>query len=223
MGSPPDEVRWGDDECPVRQVTTLKSLAVGKCEMTLAEWGASVASEGCGDYQPSDEGWGRDRQPVFSVSWDDVRAYSQAAAPHPTLNKSGTSSLAGIRRLPSGRPCADGWRPQRIARLRSVPSPIGRSSGAEIFGANVVLARCGQRAPSTRVAVSDGCRRSMLGAPKGRDERSAPSSLIAPRAVCRLPTCRRSACLETQSATREARRHRRFLPQNRDETLESLS
>jgi formylglycine-generating enzyme required for sulfatase activity len=53
---------------------------VGKFEVTFDEWDACVAaagffsSTGC-RHRPDDRGWGRGRQPVMNVSWDDAQAY----------------------------------------------------------------------------------------------------------------------------------------------------
>ena len=75
MGSPASE---GDgDEGPVHQVTIAQPFAVGKYEVTFAEWDACVAGGGCNGYRPGDEGWGRGRRPVISVSWKGAQAYVQ--------------------------------------------------------------------------------------------------------------------------------------------------
>ncbi len=63
-----------EDEQPVHQVTIPEWLAVGKYEVTFAEWDACVSAGGCG-HRPGDEGWGRGRHPVMKVSWDDVQEY----------------------------------------------------------------------------------------------------------------------------------------------------
>jgi formylglycine-generating enzyme required for sulfatase activity len=49
-------------------------LAVGKFEVTFAEWDDCVAGGGC-THRPNDRPWGRGRQPVMNVSWDDVQQY----------------------------------------------------------------------------------------------------------------------------------------------------
>lgn len=59
-----------DDERPVHDVKIAKPFAIGTHEVTFAEWDACVADGGC-QYKP-DADWGRDRQPVMRVSWDDV-------------------------------------------------------------------------------------------------------------------------------------------------------
>ena len=63
-----------DDERPVHEVTIAYPLAVGKYEVTFAEWDACVAGGGC-THQPDDKGWGRGTRPVINVSWDDAQEY----------------------------------------------------------------------------------------------------------------------------------------------------
>ncbi len=63
-----------NDELPVRQVTIPRPFAVGKYEVTFAEWDACVSAGGC-SHRPSDVGWGRGRRPVMNVSWDDAQSY----------------------------------------------------------------------------------------------------------------------------------------------------
>jgi len=62
-------------EAPVHRVVIARPFAVGKFEVTFAEWNACVAAEGCNGYSPDDAGWGRGRRPVINVSWDDAEAY----------------------------------------------------------------------------------------------------------------------------------------------------
>jgi formylglycine-generating enzyme required for sulfatase activity len=57
-----------------RNVSIGTPLAVGKFEVTFAEWDACVAQGGC-SHRPDDRGWGRGRQPVMNVSWDDAQRY----------------------------------------------------------------------------------------------------------------------------------------------------
>jgi len=57
-----------------RDVTIAAPLAVGKFEVTFAEWDACVSAGGC-SHRPNDRGWGRGRQPVMNVNWDDVQQY----------------------------------------------------------------------------------------------------------------------------------------------------
>jgi formylglycine-generating enzyme required for sulfatase activity len=61
----------GGAEKPLHKVAIAKPFAVGKFEVTFAEWDACVAAGGCLN-SPPDQGWGRGRQPVVNVSWDDI-------------------------------------------------------------------------------------------------------------------------------------------------------
>jgi formylglycine-generating enzyme required for sulfatase activity len=61
----------GANEKPLHKVNIAKAFAVGKFEVTFAEWDACVAAGGC-PRSPEDQGWGRGRRPVINVSWDDV-------------------------------------------------------------------------------------------------------------------------------------------------------
>lgn len=73
MGSPKSEIGRDDDEGPVHQVC-LRSFAIGRHEVTFAEWDACVADGGC-SYSPDDEKWGRGNRPVINVSWHDAQQY----------------------------------------------------------------------------------------------------------------------------------------------------
>jgi formylglycine-generating enzyme required for sulfatase activity len=75
MGSPASEAGRANDESPQHRVAIPRALAVGKYEVTFAEWDACVSDGGCGGYRPPDNGWGRDNRPVIHVSWDDAQAY----------------------------------------------------------------------------------------------------------------------------------------------------
>jgi formylglycine-generating enzyme required for sulfatase activity len=75
MGSPRSEPEREPDEGPQHTVTLARQFAVGQFELTFDEWDACVATGGCNGYKPSDEGWGRGRQPAINVSWDDANAY----------------------------------------------------------------------------------------------------------------------------------------------------
>jgi formylglycine-generating enzyme required for sulfatase activity len=65
---------WAKSEGPQRKVTITRPLAVGKFEVTFAQWDACVVAGGC-SHQPDDEGWGRGRRPVIKVSWQDAKEY----------------------------------------------------------------------------------------------------------------------------------------------------
>ena len=73
MGSPESEEDRFDDEGPQHEVTIAKPFAVGRTEVTFAEWDACVAAGACA--KASDASWGRGNQPVFNVTWDDAQKY----------------------------------------------------------------------------------------------------------------------------------------------------
>ena len=75
MGSSASEEGHGDDESPQHRVRISRPFAVGKYEVTFAEWEACVDGGGCNRHLPDDEGWGRGRRPIIDVSWDDAQAY----------------------------------------------------------------------------------------------------------------------------------------------------
>ena len=64
-----------DSEKPPRKVAIQRPFAVGKFEVTFAEWDACAAAGGC-KHRPGDQGWGRGRRPVINVSWHDVQEYA---------------------------------------------------------------------------------------------------------------------------------------------------
>ena len=75
MGSPESENRRDEDEGPQHRVRIPKPFAVGRFEVTFAEWDACVADGGCNGYRPDDQGWGRGNRPVINVSWEHAKAY----------------------------------------------------------------------------------------------------------------------------------------------------
>jgi formylglycine-generating enzyme required for sulfatase activity len=79
MGSPAGVGE--DNERPQRTVTFARPFAVGRFEVTFAEWDACVAEDGCPRVDSPtegpghDEGWGRGRRPAINVSWQDANLY----------------------------------------------------------------------------------------------------------------------------------------------------
>lgn len=62
-------------EHPAHPVTISTAFAVGRFEVTFEEWDHCVTARSC----PADVntmGWGRGRQPVINVSWDDAHLYT---------------------------------------------------------------------------------------------------------------------------------------------------
>jgi formylglycine-generating enzyme required for sulfatase activity len=74
MGSPESEKGRGTNEGPQHKVAIPQPFAVGKFEVTFAQWDACAAEGGC-THKPGDEGWGRGKRPVINVSWDDARQF----------------------------------------------------------------------------------------------------------------------------------------------------
>ena len=74
MGSPADEADRDSDEGPVHQVTIAEPFAVGRYEVTFAQWDACHAAGRC-SHRPDDQGWGRGNRPVVDVSWWDAQEY----------------------------------------------------------------------------------------------------------------------------------------------------
>ncbi|MCI4646474.1 MAG: SUMF1/EgtB/PvdO family nonheme iron enzyme, partial [Hyphomonadaceae bacterium] len=79
MGSSPDERGRGADESPQHTVRIGSAFAVGKYEVTWAEWQACVDDGGCSNSGPDsrggDEGWGKGSRPVINVSWENAQDY----------------------------------------------------------------------------------------------------------------------------------------------------
>ncbi len=63
-----------DDEKPPHKVTIAKPFAVGRYPITFDEWDAALAAGGV-EHKP-ETSWGRVRQPVMNVSWEDAKAYA---------------------------------------------------------------------------------------------------------------------------------------------------
>ena len=62
----------------MHRVIIATPFAVGKYEVTFAEWDACGEAGGCGAYRPKDRsGWGRGQHPVINVSWHDAQRYVQ--------------------------------------------------------------------------------------------------------------------------------------------------
>ena len=72
MGSPPTELYRGAE---AQHRVTIPSFAIGKHEVTFAQWDACVADGGCNGVKPDDFGWGRGNHPVIGVNWNDAKAY----------------------------------------------------------------------------------------------------------------------------------------------------
>ena len=82
MGSPESETtrervraEFAERERPQHTVHIEQPFALGKYEVTFAQWDACVAAGGCDGHRPDDEGWGRGARPVINVNWQDAKSY----------------------------------------------------------------------------------------------------------------------------------------------------
>jgi formylglycine-generating enzyme required for sulfatase activity len=75
MGSAENESHREAVEGPQHRVTVGHRFAAGRFAVTFDEWDACVADGGCNGYRPWDNGWGRGKRPVISVSWQDAKNY----------------------------------------------------------------------------------------------------------------------------------------------------
>jgi formylglycine-generating enzyme required for sulfatase activity len=63
------------DEKPVHWVNINYQFAMGKYEVTFAEY--DKFAQATGRKKPNDESWGRGNRPVINVSWNDANAYTK--------------------------------------------------------------------------------------------------------------------------------------------------
>jgi len=75
MGSPDSEPGRSSDEGPQHQVTIAQSFALGKYEVTFAEYDRYAKAAKL--KLPADQGWGRSQRPVINVSFNEAQAYVQ--------------------------------------------------------------------------------------------------------------------------------------------------
>jgi len=74
QGSRDREPLASNNEMPWHLVNIERPFAIGVTEITFEEWDACVAEGGC-SHSPPDNGWGRGKQPVIMVSWNDAQEY----------------------------------------------------------------------------------------------------------------------------------------------------
>jgi formylglycine-generating enzyme required for sulfatase activity len=74
MGSPVSELLRGLE---TQHRVAIGAFALGKYEVTFAEWDACVAGGGCLGPAAGDENWGRGTRPAINVTWDMAEAYAE--------------------------------------------------------------------------------------------------------------------------------------------------
>jgi len=62
-------------ERPVHRVSIDKQFAIGRYEVTFADW-AKCKGEGVCRHNPNDRGWGGGSRPVLDISWVDAQAFA---------------------------------------------------------------------------------------------------------------------------------------------------
>lgn len=74
MGSPAEEMGRTAQEGPRHPVAFAYGFAIGRYEVTFAQFDACVDAGGC-SHRPNDQGWGRGNRPVVDVNWNDAMEY----------------------------------------------------------------------------------------------------------------------------------------------------
>ena len=113
MGSPSDEPGHSEIEEPRHRAAIRRPLAIGRIEVTFAEWDACAAGGGCNGRRPDAAVGGA--RPVVQVSWNDAIAYtvwlsSKARAlsfdERDRVGICGAGRLDGVALLAGGDLCA---------------------------------------------------------------------------------------------------------------------
>src|SRR5258706_346205 len=150
-------------------------LAVGRFEVTFAEWDACVAGGGC-RRKPHDSGWGRGWQPGVQAS----RAGAQQYGAGPS-RATRASCAAGPGTAPANR-CA---RP-RVPPPRPIISTTASASASRArSNAWRSITCCAGTTPRTRISSS------------GVSSRASAQSCARRRARCSIPAARRSSTART--------------------------
>jgi formylglycine-generating enzyme required for sulfatase activity len=70
----PNRPAWTEQAEKPQVLVHLAPFAIGKYEVTFAEWDRCVQAGGC-SYRPDDRNWGRQDRPVIHVGRDDAQQY----------------------------------------------------------------------------------------------------------------------------------------------------
>lgn len=75
---PPGDFVMGSNETPYEKpehpISIRKPFAIGRREVTFAEWDQCADAGAC-KARPDDHGWGRGDRPVINVSWEDAKLF----------------------------------------------------------------------------------------------------------------------------------------------------
>jgi len=75
---PPGDFVMGSNDTPYekpeRTIAIRRPFAIGRREITFAEWDLCADAGAC-KHRPDDHGWGRGDRPVINVGWDDAKLY----------------------------------------------------------------------------------------------------------------------------------------------------
>ncbi len=75
---PPGDFTMGSNDTPYEKpehaITIRRSFAIGRREVTFAEWD-QCADAGVCKHRPDDHGWGRGDRPAINISWDDAKLF----------------------------------------------------------------------------------------------------------------------------------------------------
>jgi formylglycine-generating enzyme required for sulfatase activity len=75
---PPGDFVMGSNDTPYekpeRTITVRRPFAIGRREVTFAEWDQCADAGAC-KHRPDDHGWGRGDRPVVNVAWDDTKLF----------------------------------------------------------------------------------------------------------------------------------------------------
>ena len=74
MGSPDSEKGHSPDEVPQRTVSIARPFALGRDEVSFDDYDRYAKAND--KPLPADQGWGRGKQPVINVSWQDAQDYA---------------------------------------------------------------------------------------------------------------------------------------------------
>jgi formylglycine-generating enzyme required for sulfatase activity len=75
---PPGDFTMGSNDTPYekpeRAIAIRRAFAIGRREVTFAEWD-QCADAGICKHRPDDHGWGRGDRPAINISWDDAKLF----------------------------------------------------------------------------------------------------------------------------------------------------